>query len=832
VDNTELITGSDPNDPLSVPEETFLEYFVGSFACDDGVDNDLDGAADHGGDSGCNDDDFDIVSNELETNLGSDPESESSRPENTRFDALFESLGYSGLQTCDNEQDDDDDGATDGDDSGCDPIDEDLDTIDDGIEKLFGSNPDDPNSVPEHELANPGSCSDSTDNDRDGVADAADPACRSATNDDFADARSITSIPFEDQLKITSATAELGEPRSECGFGGDEVATVWYEYTPPANTALVVDTTGTNFSNSVAVWTQSDDRFDEVACAGYSTSNPELDGARAPFRAFAGETYYIQIVSFIAPEQPADLAFSLEVAHPPANDNFASAAQITSLPFDASLDVTDATTEEGEPDGDCSGAEPYSSVWYRYVSPGDQLLIASTAGSEYSSRISVWTDTPFGLSEIACAGSRGRVAFDGEDGRAYFIQIYASSEGFASQLNFSLELSAPPPNDDFADATNVTSLPFEDTVDTFTATREPGEPETSCSFGEVERTVWYRITVQQSGYISTSVSTVDGDFAPAVIGAYQGTSLASLTEVACVSPYFEGPSSFAIAVEAGETYYIQAHSLFFEEADEITVRFDLLTVPSCAPAEFTVQDAPADPFVFGPEENVVDATSVSGGDDGANYCVHVQFARPLPDTQAEFGDVASASIGFDTDSNTETGFNGVGFPCNGGFEFRGVLGTEVAARFDLNGQVVVPLQMPGPPRFGKGGLPLPQPDPVFGFVLVGERSLQFIVPMSVLGDDEFFFAMSFNGLASSDCLPNGGGIMSPAPADLGDINCDGATNSLDSTLILQRFAGLLTQPLVCEYLGDVNQDASAGPIDAVLILQYSSGLLSEFPIDR
>jgi hypothetical protein len=155
-----------------------------------------------------------------------------------------------------------------------------------------------------------------------------------------------------------------------------------------------------------------------------------------------------------------------------------------------------------------------------------------------------------------------------------------------------------------------------------------------------------------------------------------------------------------------------------------------------------------------------------------------------------------------------------------------VLGSDVSARIPFTSQVVIPLRVlttrAGP---GAGGV-APQPA-VFGFALFGERSLEFIVPMSVLGDDEFYFAMSFNGLASSDCLPSGGGIRSPTPAVNGDINCDGTVNSLDSSLILQKVAGIRLETLLCEYLGNVDQRDGIGPIDAVLILQYSSGLLPE-----
>ena len=77
-------------------------------------------------------------------------------------------------------------------------------------------------------------------------------------------------------------------------------------------------------------------------------------------------------------------------------------------------------------------------------------------------------------------------------------------------------------------------------------------------------------------------------------------------------------------------------------------------------------------------------------------------------------------------------------------------------------------------------------------------------------------------------MPNGGYITSPVPATLGDVNCDGAINSIDAALIVQMWADL-TQSLPCQHIADVNGSGVIGPIDALLILQYDAGLLSDLP---
>lgn len=71
----------------------------------------------------------------------------------------------------------------------------------------------------------------------------------------------------------------------------------------------------------------------------------------------------------------------------------------------------------------------------------------------------------------------------------------------------------------------------------------------------------------------------------------------------------------------------------------------------------------------------------------------------------------------------------------------------------------------------------------------------------------------------------------PSPIDLmGDVNCDGFTNSVDALSILQLAAGILPS-LSCHTAADVNNDGTIGPIDAALILQCVAGLFPCDPIE-
>ncbi len=107
-----------------------------------------------------------------------------------------------------------------------------------------------------------------------------------ATNDNFANATVIGTLPFSDTVDITSATNESGEPHI-CALSPQ---TVWYSFTPGANVGVKADMAGSSF-------------FDRILTV-YQATGPGFSGlvflrcgstdSFVAFVAQAGATYYIQ----------------------------------------------------------------------------------------------------------------------------------------------------------------------------------------------------------------------------------------------------------------------------------------------------------------------------------------------------------------------------------------------------------------------------------------------------------------------------------------------------------------------------------------------------------
>ncbi|MFN8469803.1 MAG: PKD domain-containing protein [Caldilineaceae bacterium] len=112
----------------------------------------------------------------------------------------------------------------------------------------------------------------------------------------------------------------------------------------------------------------------------------------------------------------------------------------------------------------------------------------------------------------------------------------------------------PPPNDNFADATPIGSIPWAATVTLDGATTEDGEtaPYACGAYNGAYQTVWYSYTPQST---ATVVAYTNGW--PNFLTVYQGSSLADLQYISCA--LWSEASFYA---EAGKTYYVQAGTTY------------------------------------------------------------------------------------------------------------------------------------------------------------------------------------------------------------------------------------------------------------------------------
>jgi PKD repeat protein len=262
-----------------------------------------------------------------------------------------------------------------------------------------------------------------------------------------------------------------------------------------------------------------------------------------------------------------------------ANDDFDAATVISSLPFSTSVDTTDTTIQAGEPQF-CSSVD--NSVWYAITPSADSILSAGASGGWPPAQLNVYRQDAGGLGGLTfldCQSwSAQSVVVHLQAATTYYVQ--ASTLFYGRQLNISIAEVHAPSNDDFADATPVAAVPFDDDADLLAASMEPDEP-TAC-VGTSQKTAWYAFTPAASGSYAIDRS---GYYTPMAV--FTGTSLPSLSQVACA-----GYSTAIFHADAGTTYYVQL-GRGWDSSGPVH-----MSIKDAPPATASFYHYPSDPSIF------------------------------------------------------------------------------------------------------------------------------------------------------------------------------------------------------------------------------------------
>jgi PKD repeat protein len=380
-------------------------------------------------------------------------------------------------------------------------------------------------------------------------------------NDYFADALIISQDTYNSGwIDVSLATTEVGEQTSACGHTTQH--TIWYAFTAPSAGQINVSIYGNYYyytydpTIGLNVFQGPVGGFPTLE-AYCTTWSPAWGGGNLSFTAQAGTTYYFQVATTYALTDN-QVVFNFQYAPPPpppVNDNFATAIDITGTYFYQSADVSSATTEVGERTTICHYTAQQT-IWYKFTAPANGT-VNSTLGSNSGATVlaAYLADSPGleGLVSKGCASYGNNLWINVEANKAYYFQAGTIGSSMSSELYFSMSFTSAPTNDNFADATTIAELPFfNGATDMTAASREAGEPESSC--GSMSKTVWYAYTPSESGSLS---QRTDIWWQGAVVAVFTGESMGTLGEVTCRYRYWPDSSFLTFHVNSGTTYYFQ-----------------------------------------------------------------------------------------------------------------------------------------------------------------------------------------------------------------------------------------------------------------------------------
>ncbi|MDB6038420.1 MAG: hypothetical protein JWM99_2261, partial [Verrucomicrobiales bacterium] len=241
----------------------------------------------------------------------------------------------------------------------------------------------------------------------------------------------------------------------------------------------------------------------------------------------------------------------------PSNDNFAKRLPLAGSSVTTSANLNLASREPGEPlHAQQTGS---NSLWWSWTAPRSGPVVITTGGSEpVDTVLGVYTNLSLAtLKEVASnddsAGLNSSwVTFHAQEGEIYQIAVDGKTNSRGPiELNLSMDI---PPNDQFAHAQLLQSLPLLVTADNTNATVETGEPLPLSETYAGGNSVWFKWTAPENSKIRVDAS--QSRFAGGLTAfIYQGDSLAGLQPIA--DNNFNNLSSFVFSAVKNSTYYLR-----------------------------------------------------------------------------------------------------------------------------------------------------------------------------------------------------------------------------------------------------------------------------------
>lgn len=242
-------------------------------------------------------------------------------------------------------------------------------------------------------------------------------------NDNFVNARTLSTASGTLSVSSIGATKESGEPNHGGSAGG---ASVWFSWTAPSNGSMSVTTAGSSFDTLLGVYTGTSlSALTTVASNDDVSSTDRTSGAS--FSVTAGTTYRIAVDGWKGATGTVSLNWTF--AQPSGNDDFSGATTLQGVSGTLNDSSAKATRQSGEPKilNNAGG----KSVWYRWTAVRSGPATIDTVGSSFDTMMAIYTGS---WSSLKLVGSnddvdfnnqnyRSRVSFSATAGTTYYVQV-------------------------------------------------------------------------------------------------------------------------------------------------------------------------------------------------------------------------------------------------------------------------------------------------------------------------------------------------------------------------------------------------------------------------
>ncbi len=308
-------------------------------------------------------------------------------------------------------------------------------------------------------------------------------------------------------LDLSAATDDIGNDDPSCDTFSPNNG-VWFTWT--ATSTGLTFTSGTGLPGLAVYEAGTCGTLVEVGC---------LNNASGSITGLTVSNNYILFIWDDTAGTTVDFCLEEFTAPPPpANDDCTGAIALTVNADLACGVVTPGTIAAATDSGvnNCGGTED-DDVWYSFVATSTSHVvdIINITGGTTDLYHAVYDATP-GCGALAaaltCSDPNTSTTSGLTIGVTYYVQVYSWTATSGQTSTFDICVGTPPPpppNDDCANATGVTSLPYNEVVDASGATNNAGF--VSCDGSAVMNDgVWYTFTTINGGTVDIAITGVTG----------------------------------------------------------------------------------------------------------------------------------------------------------------------------------------------------------------------------------------------------------------------------------------------------------------------------------
>ncbi|WP_299549272.1 T9SS type A sorting domain-containing protein [Seonamhaeicola sp.] len=344
------------------------------------------------------------------------------------------------------------------------------------------------------------------------------------SNDDCANAVTLTVNADVACGSVTSGTIAWATDSEEGDNGvGTPNDDVWYTFqaTKSEHQIKLLNVAGSNTNLVHEVLSGS---CGSLASLNISDPDTSLVGGLTP-----GQIYYVRVFGFYSILQQTTFDICVGTPPPPpANDDCANATALTVNSDVSCTAMTPGTiawaTDSGE--GDNGYGNPNDDVWFSFVATktSHYISLRNITGTYTDLVHEVLGGNCGSLSSVYLSASIKNSRVNNlTPGLTYYVRVFGQSDIAGRDTTFDLCIATPTAttpssNDACANATVVTALPFNETLDAFTTNNDGFIA--ACGNG-MNDGVWYTFTAAGSGTVDIAVTNIFGW--DAEIGVYDGS---------------------------------------------------------------------------------------------------------------------------------------------------------------------------------------------------------------------------------------------------------------------------------------------------------------------